>query len=114
MLRVAVGHYKHLGCCIDGRPGAEGIDRVSYPLEAGWKDTSIVSRDDRGPVVREVGEHAPYSLWPETARAALSISVGRRVSTTRWATVCYRICHRSAMLSLHTLLLRRVNQPLAG
>jgi len=87
-LRVAVGHYQHLGCCTEWRLGGEGIDRVSYPLEAGWKDTSIVSRDDRGPVVREVGEHAPYSLWPETARAALSMSVGRRVSTTRWATVC--------------------------
>ena len=87
---------------------------MSYPLEAGWKDTNIASRDDRSPVVREVGEHAPYSLWPEIARAALSISVGRRVSTTRWATVCYRICHRSAMLSLHTPPLRRVDQPLAG
>jgi len=64
--------------------------------------------------VREAGEHAPYSLWPEIARAALSIPVGRRVSTTRWAKVCYRICHRSAMLSLHTPSLRRVDQPLAG
>ena len=64
--------------------------------------------------MREVGEHAPYSLWPEMARAALSIAVGRRMSTTRWATVCYRICHRSAMLSLHTPPLRRVDQPLAG
>jgi len=61
-----------------------------------------------------MGEHAPYSLWPETARAALSISVGRRVSTTRWATVCYRICHRSAMLSLHTPPLCQVEQPRAG
>src|SRR5215831_11360941 len=113
-LRVAVGHYRHLRGCTDWRPGGEGIGRVSYPLEAGWKDTSIASRDDRSPVVREVGEHALYSLWPEIARAALSISVGRRVSTTRWATVCYRIYHRSAMLSLHTPFLRRVDQPLAG
>jgi hypothetical protein len=87
---------------------------VSHPLEAGWKDTNIASRDDRSPVVREVGEHAPYSLWPEIARAALSISVGRRVSTTRWATVCYRIYHHSAMLSLYAPLLRRVDQLLVG
>ena len=47
VLRVAVGHYKHLRYCTDWRPGDEGIGRVSYPLEAGWKDTNIVSRDDR-------------------------------------------------------------------
>ena len=52
--------------------------------------------------------------FPKDQHVPPSNLVDRRASTTRWANVCYRIYHLSAMLSLYTPRLRRLDQPRAG
>ena len=69
----------------DGRLSAEDAARVEAHLErcAACRCAADDFRFASALLTRLPVTKAPDSLWPETARAALSISVGRRVSTTR-------------------------------
>ena len=64
--------------------------------------------------MRQAGEHAPILFGRRLRVPPLSISVGRRLSTTRWAVLCYRTCGHCAISILHVSLTQATRWSGAG